>query len=57
MVSLVDSNKCYIDLRASFHMVENKKSFNHLKEKGMQFQIELGDDGQYVAKGVDTISF
>jgi len=38
-------------------MVGNKKSFNHLKEKDMQFQIELGDDGRYAARGVGTVSF
>lgn len=38
-------------------MIGNKKSFSHLKEKNMQFQIELGDDGQYTARGVGTVSF
>lgn len=38
-------------------MTENKKSFSHLKEKDMHFQIELGDDGQYVARGVGTVYF
>lgn len=33
-------------------MTGNEKYFNHLKENDMQFQIELGDDGQYAARGV-----
>ena len=38
-------------------MIKNKNSFSYLKEKDMQVQIELGDDGQYVARGVGTVNF
>lgn len=47
----------YIDSRASFHMTRNKKSFSHLKEKDMQFRIDLGDDGMYATRGIGTINF
>ena len=47
----------YIDSEASFHMIENKEYFSELKEKDMQFHIELGDDGKYMTRGVGTISF
>jgi len=46
-----------VQLGASFHMTGNKKIFSHLKEKDMQFQIELGDDDQYAARGVGIFSF
>ena len=38
-------------------MDRNKEYFSHLKDKDMQFQIELRDDGKYATKGVGTISF
>lgn len=38
-------------------MTRNKKSFGSLKEKDMQSQIELGDDGQYATRGVGIVSF
>lgn len=57
MESSVDSSVRYIDLGASFHMTGNKKYFSYLKEKDMQFQIELGDDGMYATRRVGTINF
>lgn len=47
----------YIDSGESFHMTRNKEYFSQLKEKDMQFHIELGDDGGYLTKGMDTVSF
>ena len=38
-------------------MTENKEYFSQLKEKDMHFDIELGDDGKYLTRGVSTISF
>lgn len=38
-------------------MTKNKKSFSHLKEKYMQFPVELGGDGMYAARGVGIVSF
>lgn len=38
-------------------MTGDKEYFNQLKEKDMQFHIELGDDGKYLTRGVGTISF
>lgn len=47
----------YIDSGTSLHMTKNKNNFSHLKEKDMQFQIELGDEGMYATRGVGTINF
>jgi len=38
-------------------MTGNRVYFSQLKEKDMQFQIELGDDGKYTSRGVGTVSF
>ena len=38
-------------------MTGNKKHFSNLKEKDMQFQIELRDDGMYAARGVGNVNF
>lgn len=57
MANSISSNVWYIDSGASFHMTRNKEYFNHLKEKDMQFHIELRDDGKYVTRGVGTVNF
>lgn len=57
MESSADSSGWYIDSGASFHMTGNKEYFSHLKEKDMQFHIELGDDGMYTTTAIGTISF
>jgi len=46
MAISIGSNTWYIDSRASFHMTENREYFSQLKEKDMQFQIELQYDGK-----------
>ena len=47
----------YIDSGASFHMTGDKELFSDLEEKDLQMHIEMGDDGQYSATGIGTITF
>jgi len=47
----------YVDLGASFNIVENKDFFNILEKKDMQFHINIGDDGRYMTKGVGKVRF
>jgi len=57
MESLEGSIMWHIDDGDSFHITTNTKYFKQLKEKDMQFQIELVHDGKYASKGVGTINF
>jgi len=57
MANVANGSIWYIDSRKSFHVTANKKSFSHLTENDMQFQIELGDDVQYATRGVGTVGF
>jgi hypothetical protein len=47
----------YLDSGASFHMTGNKESFVDLEEKYLRMHIEMGDDGQYSATDIGTITF
>jgi hypothetical protein len=38
-------------------MTGNRNYFSQLTEKDMQFNIALGDDGKYQAKGVGVVKF
>jgi hypothetical protein len=38
-------------------MTGNRNYFSQLTEKDMQFNIEMGDDGKYRAKGVGIVKF
>ena len=47
----------YIDNGASTHMSGKKRFFRDLQEGGTGIHVELGDDAQYQAQGVGTVSF
>ena len=47
----------YLDSGASFHMTGDKELFSILEEKDLQMHSEMGDDGQYSAIGICTITF
>ena len=47
----------YLDSGASFHMMGDKEPFSDLEEKDLQMHIEMGDDGQYSATEIGTITF
>ena len=47
----------YLDSGASFHMTGDKELFSSLEEKDLQMHIEMGDDGQYGATGIGTVTF
>eukprot|EP00253_Pinus_taeda_P035784 PITA_35784 len=57
MASSVATNLWYVGSEVSFHMTRNKKYFNKLSEKDMQFDIEVGDNGKYRVKGTATVRF
>ena len=38
-------------------MTGEKEFFSDLEEKDLQMHIEMGDDGQYSATGIGTITF
>jgi hypothetical protein len=57
MASAMTSSTWYIDSGASCHMTGNINYFSQLTEKDMQFNIEMGDDGKYQAKGVGVVKF
>ena len=47
----------YIDIGASFHMMENRYLFSELEEKDLQRNIEFGDDERYNMTDIGTITF
>ena len=57
MASTTGSSIWYIDSGASSHMTGQKKFFRDLQEGGTGIHVELGDDAQYSAQGVGTVSF
>ena len=57
MVSSALGSVWYLDSGASFHMTGDKELFSDLEEKDLQIHIEMGDDGQYNATNIGTITF
>ena len=57
MASTIGSNVWYVDNGASCHMTGQKRFFKSLVEGGLNLHIEVGDDAQYQAQGVGTVSF
>ena len=57
MESTTGSSIWYIDSGASSHMTGQKRFFKDLQEGGTRIHFELGDDAQYQAQGVGTVSF
>jgi hypothetical protein len=57
MASSASGSVWYLDSGASFHMMRDKESFIVLEEKDLRMHIEMGDDGQYSATGIGTITF
>ena len=57
MASTTGSNIWYIDNGASSHMTGHTRFFRDLLEGGTGIHVELGDDAQYQAQGVGTVSF
>ena len=57
MASTTGSSVWYVDNGASCHMTGHKRFFKSLQEGELNLHIELGDDAQYQAKGVGTVSF
>ena len=57
MESTTGSIIWYIDTGASSHMTGQKRLFRDLQERGTRIHVELGDDAQYQAQGVGTVSF
>ena len=47
----------YIDNGASSHMTGHRIFFKDLQEGGTGIHVELGDDAQYQAQGIGTVSF
>ena len=47
----------YVESGASCHMKGQKRFFKDLQDGGLNLHIELGDDMQYQAQGVGTVSF
>jgi hypothetical protein len=47
----------YLDSGASFNMMGDKEYFIDLEEKDLRIHIDMGDDGQYSATGIGTITF
>ena len=47
----------YLDSSASFHMTGDKELFSDLEEKYLQMHIEMGDNRQYSANEIGTITF
>lgn len=52
MANSVGSNTWHIDSGASFHMTRNREYFIQLEEKDLQMNIELGDDGKLLPRGL-----
>ena len=57
MVSSKMGSVWYLDSGASFHMAGDKEIFSRMEEKDLQIHIEMGDDGQYNATRIGTITF
>eukprot|EP00253_Pinus_taeda_P025099 PITA_25099 len=57
MVSSMVGCVWYLDSGASFPMSSDKNIFSNLKEKDLQIQIEMGDDGKYHFSGEGTVVF
>ena len=57
MVSSALGSLWYLDSGASFHMTGDKEIFSDLEEKDLQMHIDMGNDGQYSATGICTITF
>ena len=57
MESTIGSSIWYINSGASSHMTGQKRFFKDLQEGGTGIHVELGDDAQYQAHRVGTVSF
>jgi hypothetical protein len=57
MASSASGSVWYLDSGTSFHITRDKESFIDLEEKDLKMHIEMGDDGQYSATGIGTITF
>ena len=57
MASTIGSNIWYVDNGVSCHMTGQKRFFKDLQEGGIGIHVMLGDDAQYQAHGVGTVSF
>ena len=57
MVSSEMGSVWYLDSGASFHMTGDKEIFSSLEEKDLQMHIEMGDDEQYSATEIGTVTF
>jgi hypothetical protein len=57
MASSASGSVWYLDSGTSFHMTRDRESFIDLEEKDLRMHIEMGDDGQYNATGIGTITF
>ena len=57
MVSSALGSVWYLDSSASFHMTGDKELFSDLEEKDLQMHIDMGDDVQYSATEIGTITF
>ena len=57
LVSIYMISVLYLDSGVSFHMTGDKELFSELEEKDLQMHIEMGEDGQYSATSIGTITF
>ena len=57
MVSSAMGLVWYLDNGASFHMTRDKELFSSFEEKDLQMHIEMGDDLQYNATRIGTVTF
>jgi hypothetical protein len=57
MASSALGSMWYLDSGASFHMMGDKEIFSDLEERDLKMHIEMGDDGQYSATSIGTITF
>ena len=57
LVSSAMGSMWYLDSGASYHMTGDKELFSDLEEKYLQMNIEMGDDGRYIATGIGTVTF
>ena len=57
LVSSIMGSVWYLYSGASFHMTGDMEILSDLEEKDLQMHIEMGDDGQYSATKIGTITF
>ena len=55
MASSMTTSLWYVDNGASGHMTGKRNYFSKLSERGMQFDIEVGDDGKYQVEGTSIV--